>query len=177
MSKTKRKANSNMKRLTLVSRYVMKDIAIVFTGGSMATFTNIKTLKQIKATPDMITAATSVQHNWSSYIAVMSENSLGDQYYTIAPVDVSRACYQTDIEDQLNEAHIKLIASTKLADRKNVGWVAVPSGVELDNSKVQSLLETQDPWSRCERGADELKVKAERDRELEEQIRLLERVA
>ena len=30
MSKTKRKANSNMKRLTLVSRYVMKDIAIVF---------------------------------------------------------------------------------------------------------------------------------------------------
>lgn len=78
MGRSKRKRNSNMKRLTLVSRYVMKDIAIVFTGGSLATFTNIKTLKQIKATPDMITAATSVQHNWSSYIAVLSETSLGE---------------------------------------------------------------------------------------------------
>lgn len=53
----------------------------------------------------------------------------------------------------------------------------MPSGVELDNNKVQSLLETQEPWNRCERGADELKVKAERDRDLKEQIRLLERVA
>ena len=31
------------------------------------------------------------------------------------------------------------------------------------NSLVQSLLETQEPWNRCERGADELKVKTEND--------------
>ncbi len=175
--KKKKRKNSNMKRLTRVSQYRLKDIAIVFTGGDLATFTNIKTLKQIKATPDMVTAATGVQHKWESYIAVMSETSLGEQYYTIAHVKPERACRQHEIEETLTEAHVKLISSTKLADRKNVGWVTVPSGKQLDDAKVRDLLETQNAWDKCERGADELKIKSERDRDLKEQIRLLERVA
>lgn len=52
--KKKRKANSNMKRLTLVSKYVMKGLAIAFTLEQKATFVKISNGESILASQDRL---------------------------------------------------------------------------------------------------------------------------
>lgn len=173
--KPRNKANSNMKRLTLTSRYVMKGLAIVFTLGEQATFVNMRTKQIIPACNTMVTAAREVQHNWKVYTAVMLENQVGERYTTINDCSPERACYQEDILDNLNQVHIKQIDATKLADRVNAGWVAIPSGVELTEAQVVELLECLPCWDVYERG--EIKTKTDKARETGDLIRRLEAVA
>lgn len=173
--KPRNKKNSNRKRLTLMSQYVMKDVCIVFTLEQKATFVNLKTLQTIPACRDMITAAKDVTHNWRVYISVMLENQLGDRYVKTNDCSPERRCYQEDMLDHLNDEHIKLTDSTKLADRVNIGWVAVPSGKELTEAQVVSLLEVLPCWDQYERG--EIKTEKDKARERAELIRRLEAVA
>lgn len=173
--KPRNKANSNMKRLTLTSRYVMKGLAIVFTLGERATFVNIKTNKVIPACKSMIAAATEVQHPWSVYTAVMLENQLGDRWVPVNECSPPRPCFQEDMLESLNEAHIKQINKTTLANRVNAGWVAIPSGVELTEARVVELLECLPCWDVYERG--EIKTKTDKARETGDLIRRLEAIA
>lgn len=173
--KPRKKKNSNVKRLTLVSRYVLKNVAIVFTLNQKATFVNINTKKIVPACQDMIVAAKDVQHQWKIYTTVMLENSLGEQYMPINECSPERACYQEDAIDALNVAHIKQINKTKLSDRVNAGWVAVPSGVELSEETVRELIEVLPCWDQFVRG--EIKTKEDKKLESETLIRRLEAVA
>jgi hypothetical protein len=170
--KIRKRYNSNMKRLTLTSRYVMKGLAIVYTLGEKATFTDIKSKRAIPACESMISAAKSAQHSWRVYTAVMLENQLGERYATINDCSPPRPCYQDDMLDALNLAHIEQMDATKLADRVNVGWVAIPSGVELTEAKVVELLECLPCWDIYERG--EIKTKTDKAREDGDLIRRLE---
>lgn len=171
----KRKQNSNMKRLTLVSQYVMKGLAIVYTLEQKANFINLRSKQVMPATNDMVIAAKEVQHNWRVYIAVMLENQLGERYVKIEDCTPERRCYQEDMLEHLNDQHIKLVDSTKLADRVNLGWVAIPSGVELTEAQVVELLEVLPCWGQYERG--EIKSERDKGRERAELIRRLEAVA
>jgi hypothetical protein len=172
--KPRNRANSNMKRLTLVSRYVMKGLAVVFTLGEKATFINMKTKAAIPASPEMINAAQRVQHNWKVYTAVMLENRLGERYVTVNDCSPARACYQENMLDNLNDEHVKQIDATKLADRVNAGWVAIPSGVDLTEAEVVALLECLPCWDVYERG--DIKTKTDKARETSDLIRRLEAI-
>lgn len=172
-TKKPRKAkNSNMKRLTLMSQYVMKDLAIVYTLEQKANFINMRNNELIPATREMVVSANEVQHPWKVYIAVMLENSLGERYTRIDECTPERRCYQQDMLEHLNREHVKLIDSTKLADRVNTGWVAVPSGKDLTESQIVELLEKLPCWSVYERGS--IKTETDKARERAAEIRALE---
>jgi len=170
--KPRKKKHSAMKRLTLTSKYVMKNVAIVFTLNQKATFVDLKTKRIIPAERAMITAAKDITHNWRVYVSVMLENSLGEQYIKTDDCTPERACYQEDMLDHLNEHHIKLINSTKVMDRVNSGWVAIPSGKELTEKEIAELLEVLPCWGEFERG--DIKTETDTARERAEMIRLLE---
>lgn len=150
-----------MKRLTLTSRRALKNVGIVFALNNKATFIELNHDRIVRACPSMITAAQDIQHNWRVYIAVFLENQIGEQYVKIEDVTPVRACYQENMMKDLNDAHIKLIGSTKLADRVNAGWVAMPNGEELEESKIVELMELLNPWDQYERG--EIRTQKERD--------------
>lgn len=170
--KPRKRKNSNIKRLTLVSQYVLKNIGIVYTLEQKANFIDLRTKQLIAATPSMVSAANDVQHNWQVFVAVMLENQIGEQYIKIAECTPERRCYQVDMLERLNEAHIELIDSTKLADRVNTGWVAVPSGKELTEEQVTELLECLPCWGVYERGS--IKTETDKRRERAAEIKALE---
>lgn len=79
----------------------------------------------------------------------------------------------------LNQAHIKQTEATKKADRVNLGWVAIPSGVELSEQRVFELLEVLPCWGEFKRGSIETETeRLKREHfEREQLIKKLEKVA
>lgn len=169
-----RKANSNVKRMTLASRALLKNFAIVFTLGEKATFVHRKTKRIIPACKTMVAAASEIQHPWSVYTAVMLENQLGERWVPVNECSPPRPCYQENMIEALNAAHIKQINKTTLANRVNAGWVAVPSGAELTEKEVTELLEVLPCWDVYPRG--EIKTETDKTRETGDLIRQLEAV-
>lgn len=159
--KPRKKKNSNIKRLTLTSRRALKGVGIGFVLNEKSTFIELKTKRTMLATQAMITAAQGVQHNWKIYIVVFLENQIGEKYAAIEEVIPERACYQECMINELNAAHIKLIGSTKKADRVNAGWLAMPNGEDLEESQIIETLELLKPWGQYERG--EIRAQKERD--------------
>lgn len=109
----------------------------------------------------------------------MLENQIGERYFKINECAPERRCYQEDVMEVLNAEHIKLTASTKLADRVNIGWIAIPSGIELTEKKVGELLETLPCWDQYDRGSIETEEERTKREHFEraQQIKALEKVA
>ena len=160
-TKKPRKRNNSPVRRVMAARHRMtKGLGIVFTLKQSATIVNLKHGFVIPSSKVLIDAIHNTQYNWRVYITVMLENQLGERYMRIDECTPERSCYQVDMMEHLNKAHTKMIGSTKLADRVNVGWLAIPDGTELNEEHIEKLISVLPCWDVFDRG----QIKTDREK-------------
>ena len=108
---------------------------------------SMTTLKNVRHSRQMAAAVCDYTHEWVIYIGAMCIDQNGQQY--MKSVEVAPfGRYKSDTLADVIETHYKqLINECNPLHVVASGWIANPSGVELDEKKASAIFEAAGAWS------------------------------
>lgn len=108
---------------------------------------SMKTLKNVRHSRQMANAVCDYAHEWVIYIGVMCIDQTGLKYMKsveVAPL----GRYKSDTLADVIETHYKqLIGECNPLHIVASGWIANPSGVELDEASAARIFEAAGVWT------------------------------
>lgn len=132
---------------------VLKGFAIAFVANDKSSKQPIKLInlkgEERPITKTMSDAITVFRYKWSIYLVVGCFNSKGEQELKIDYAVMTEPYLQSELVGYLNERHQNFIGDLK---SKNVnmafaGWIAKPSGRELEPEELYYIFNKLGAWS------------------------------
>jgi len=153
MSKVRKKKHNPVEAVRKNNIRVLKGFAIAFIANDKSSKEPIKLVNlkgdERPVTKTMAEAITYFRYKWAIYLVVGCFNSKGDQELKIDYAVMTEPYLQSELVGYLNERHQNFISDLK---SKNVniqfaGWVAKPSGRELDPEELYTIFNKLEAWS------------------------------
>lgn len=171
---TKRtKKHNNLKHLSASAKLTLKDMAICYVMGVNASIVDMRTHRIQKPTPLLNSFIQKFKHKWKIYTVTFLEVD-DEKKLEINKIEAFQEYYHSDLQDLIYEVNIGELAQHPIRHRCNVGWIAVPSGINLRSREIDKLMDLFEPYEQYVKGT--LMFNEETDNALANQIRLLEQV-
>ena len=139
------KQRISAKRARALINYYLKNKAIIYyTGQDACAFYDLKKNKLTQITPNEYDFITHHTHSWSVYIAVFGKRNTGNYNEKIMMSDshhFKSPYYQRDLTDYLNQEHLTLMKRLNTKHLIGVGWIAIPSGLELSEENAFNIFD------------------------------------
>lgn len=148
MKKRKKKFNA-VKSASIGARVGLKDLAVWFSlaHSDKCDLIDYRRFKSVSVTPSIATAISSWRYKWTVYMFAFGRTQSGQEYMKTNQLECSNEYYQSDLVDVLNDEH-KAFVAKEVPDAQlcNVGWLAIPFEVDLDEQQLGKICTKLDAW-------------------------------
>lgn len=155
MSK-RRKPNNPRARIERFSRAILRQyhVAVVNIDPSgrqgLVDWANARSIPPGRQIAD---AVCDIAHSWVVYFGAFCSDQNGRQYIKASEV-APQGIYKSDtLADVIEEHYRALINSCNPAHVIGSGWIAIPSGVSLDEAQAARIFEAVGAWQQCKEAA------------------------
>ena len=139
---SKHNLNKRYRRTALATLRQFGAVVAYITGGDGAVvMLDRKRIRHIAAGPQMQRAISTIPHEWSILIAGFGLDYEGKTYMKSEIIQASAPYYHTDLIDVLNEKHDALLKTIPDHRRIGAGWLADPTGQDMDTDTAFKLFE------------------------------------
>ena len=97
-----------------------------------------------------------IRYKWVVYLGAMGRTELGKAYIKFEEVHVPHEVFKHEISETVGIIHEKLSDTIPAKQLSNVGWIATPSGYELDENELAELFDLLGCWENLAPWQDEL---------------------
>lgn len=145
---SKRKKHNPRKRVAEINKYLVKDTAALFVGGSGSKCETVS-LKYNRVVPTLLQTAriySSESFNWHCLLMVLCRDQFNKEYVKCYYCEPEHICTQSGMAKDLNRKHMTLINSCNKQHILNVGWIIAPFEHEWEESQVMQILNNHNAW-------------------------------
>ena len=100
-----------------------------------------KTCKKRKPNSLIIKAVTSVKYKWSIWYGVYCLDQFGKPYTQGEWILAKEPYYHQNLAETVADSLSVVVNNANGKQVKDVGWIAVPEGIELDDETVMKIIE------------------------------------
>lgn len=137
------KQRISAKRAKALINYYLKNKAIIYvTGIGSCIFYDLKKHKLSPITENEYNFITHHTHTWSIFTAVFGKKrypKYNENIMKASSHHFKSQYYQRDLIDYLNKKHSEIIKTMNINQLIGVGWIAIPSGIELSEEEAYNI--------------------------------------
>jgi len=144
----KHRTYSRQRRVTKVVHATLKGTVVIYMANNdrKSRLVNLKSHDMYSANLQQARVLLTATFPWTVYCAVFCRDATGSEYMKSLEVSVSVPCLHDTLFDSMPDEHLKLLRGCNENHVINVGWLASPDGVHLDEAQAGAIFNKHDAW-------------------------------
>ena len=163
-NKKRNKKHNPMKAAISASNVLAKRYMFAMVGKSEPVILT-RTGKRPKSVSNaLLSALLDVPQHWSVYMAALLRDNQGRDYVQSIEINLKNKMTQAGLTTDINDMHHELLNETNPRHFVNVGWIASPARLDIDDEQASDIMtklggwDTLAKWEADEIGLDKCEV-------------------